>query len=191
MRPRILLFSFVCVWLASALPLMAQQKPQWQGGQVGLNAGIMPSPGLTYANLTFNYDAGTFNDRNGKSVPVTGTYNVWAVENIFYFVPDTKFLRGNLGFMVMFPTPATGSLVADVNIQGVPNLSAAGGGSGLADLWLQFFTLGWHLKRADLRVGNAWMVPTGRYSPGGLEQRWDRIFWKSLTNGNDFLHHKE
>jgi hypothetical protein len=41
-----------------------------------------------------------------------------------------------------------------------------GGGSGLADLWLQPFTLGWHLKRWDLQVGDAFMVPTGRYSPG-------------------------
>lgn len=148
-------------WIVSA-----QQKPQWQPGQIGLNAGILPSPGFTYANLTLNYDADTYNNSSGKAVPVTGSYNVWAVENVFYFVPDTKFLGGNLGFMVMFPTPATGSLVADISIQGVPNLSAAAGGSGLADLWLQPFTVGWHLKRADLKVADAFMVPTGRYSPG-------------------------
>ena len=35
--------------------------------------------------------------------------------------------------MVMFPTPATGSLVADLSIQGVPDQSAAAGGSGLAE----------------------------------------------------------
>ena len=182
-------FAIVVVGLhlcTSILIAFAQQKPQWQPGQHGLNAGILPSPGFTYANLTLNYDAGTFNDRNGKSVPVTGTYNVWAVENIFYFVPNTKFLGGNLGFMVMFPTPATGSLVADINIQGVPNLGAAAGGSGLFDLLVQPFTVGWHLKRADLWVGDVWMVPTGRYSPGATDNVGTGYFGNHLQTGTTF-----
>jgi hypothetical protein len=155
-------------------------------GQEGLNSGILPSPGFTYANLTVNYDAGAFNDRNGKSVPVTGSYDVWAVENVFYFVPDTKFLGGNLGFMVMFPTPATGELVASLNVQGAPNLSGAGGGSGLADLWLQPFTVGWHLKRLDLWVGDAFMVPTGRYSPGATNNVGTGYFGNHLQTGATF-----
>ena len=176
---------FVALHLCTSISF-AQQKPQWAGGQEGLNAGILPSPGFTYANLTFNYNADTFNDRNGKSVPVTGTYDIWAVENIFYFVPETKFLGGNLGFMVMFPTPATGSLVADINIQGVPNLSVAAGGSGLADLWLQPFTLGWHLKRADIQVADAFMVPTGRYSPGASNNVGTGYFGNHLQTGTTF-----
>src|SRR5277367_4674494 len=144
---------------------MAQQKPQWMPGQMGLNAGILSSPGFTYANIDINYDAGTFNNPSGKAIPVTGTYNVWAVENAFIFVPDTKFLGGNLGFQAIV-TGASGSLVADLNVDGVPNLGAAGGGGGLADLWLQPFTLGWHLKRLDIQLGDAVMLPTGRYSPG-------------------------
>jgi hypothetical protein len=38
--------------------VLAQQKPQWMPGQVGLNAGILPSPGFTYVNIDENYDAG-------------------------------------------------------------------------------------------------------------------------------------
>ncbi len=155
-----------CTFLGSFSSTFAQQKPQWMPGQMGLNAGILPSPGFTYANIDINYDAGSFNGSKGNAIPVTGDYNVWAIENIFYYVPNTKFLGGNLGFMLIFPTPATGSLVADINVQGVPNLGAAGGGSGLADLWLQPFTVGWHRKRWDAQVGDAFMVPTGRYSPG-------------------------
>jgi hypothetical protein len=30
-------------------------------GQMGLNAGILSSPGFTYANIVINYDAGAFN----------------------------------------------------------------------------------------------------------------------------------
>ena len=42
-------------------------------GQVGLNAGILPSPGFTYANITTNYDADAFNGPKGNAIPVTGT----------------------------------------------------------------------------------------------------------------------
>ena len=114
--------------------LFAQQKPQWLPDQVGLNAGILPSPGFTYVNIDENYDAGTFNGPKGNAVPATGTYNVWAVENLFYYVPNIKVLGGNLGFDILFPTYASGSLVADLNVAGLPNLGAAAGGGGLADL---------------------------------------------------------
>jgi hypothetical protein len=75
--------------------------------------GNSASPDFTYVNMDINYDAGSFNDRNGNAVHVSGTYNVWALENIFYYVPNTKFLGGDLGFMVIFPTLANDSLVAD------------------------------------------------------------------------------
>jgi hypothetical protein len=146
---------------------MGQQKPQWMPGQMGLNAGILPAPGLTYANITINYSAGDFNDQKGNNVQVTGSYDVWAIENIFYYVPNTKFLGGNLGFMILFPTPANGSLVADFTR--FPNLGVNGGGEGLADTLVQPFTLGWHLKRADITVADAFMVPTGRYTPGASD----------------------
>jgi len=175
-----------CLFLVGASSALAQQKPQWMPGQVGLNAGILPSPGFTYVNIDENYDAGAFNGPKGNAIPVTGTYNVWAIENLFYFVPDTKFLGGNLGFDIMFPTPATGSLVADINVQGVPNLSGAGGGSGLADLWVQPFTVGWHLKRWDIQVGDAFMIPTGRYSPGASNNVGSGYFGNHLQTGTTY-----
>lgn len=182
---------FVIVIAASLLQLLlsnvlAQQKPQWMPGQVGLNAGILPSPGFTYVNMDVNYDAGAFNDMNGKAIPVSGTYNVWAIENIFYYVPDFNAFGGNLGFMVIFPTPATGSLVADITSPQLPNLSATGGGAGLADLWVQPLTLGWHFKRADLQVMDAWMIPTGRYSPGASNNVGSGYFGNHLQTGTTF-----
>ncbi|MGB7435660.1 MAG: transporter [Candidatus Acidiferrum sp.] len=175
-----------CIFLTGASSALAQLKPQWMPGQVGLNAGILPSPGFTYVNIDENYDAGTLNGPKGNAIPVTGNYNVWAIENLFYFVPDAKFLGGNLGFDVMFPTPATGSLVADINVQGVTNLGAAGGGSGLADLWLQPFTVGWHLRRWDIQVGDAFMVPTGRYSPGASNNVGSGYFGNHLQTGTTY-----
>ena len=155
-------------------------------GQVGLNAGILPSPGFTYANITLNYSADAFNGRNGNAVPVTGTYDVWAVENLFYYVLHPQVLGGNVGFMVMYPTPATGSLVAEITNPNLPDLKATGGGSGLADLWIQPITLGWHLKRADLQVINAFMIPTGRYSPGASNNVGSGYFGNHLQTGSTF-----
>jgi hypothetical protein len=170
-------------------PLLAQQKPQWMPGQVGLNAGILPSPGFTYVNMDINYDAGSFNGPKGNAVPATGTYNVWAVENIFYYVFPTKFLGGNLGLMVIFPTPATGSLVADIQAPtpgGSTNLGLAGGGSGIGDLFAQPFTLGWHLKRFDIQVADAFLVPTGRYSPGASNNVGSGYFGNHFQTGTTY-----
>ncbi len=106
-------------------------------GQVGLNAGILPSPGFSYVNITINYSSSAFNGPSGSAIPVTGNYNVWAVENFFYYVPNLNVLHGNIG-MNFILTPATGSLDADVQTQnpGIPNLSAVAGGGGLADLFV-------------------------------------------------------
>jgi len=131
--------------------------------------------------MDMNYDAGAFNGPKGNAIPVTGNYNVWAVENFFYYVPSTKFLGGNLGFDIMFPTIANGSLVAE--LPNFPNLSASGGGSGLADLWIQPFTIGWHLKRWDIQVGDAFMIPTGRYSPGATNNIGTGYFGNHLQTG--------
>ena len=182
-RIKLEIAAVACILFACASSVSAQQKPQWMPGQMGLNAGILPSPGFTYVNMTINYDAGSFNGPKGNAIPVTGTYNVWAVEDIFYFVPNTKFLGGHLGFMVMFPTPATGSLVADISNPQFPNLGATGGGSGLADLWAQPFTIGWHLKRADINVADAFMIPTGRYSPGASNNVGTGYFGNHLQTG--------
>jgi hypothetical protein len=181
-------FRFQVVILASLFSsgiasLSAQQKPQWMLGQMGLNAGILPSSEFTYANITINYDANTYNNQNGKAIPVTGSYNVWAVENIFYYVPHTKVLGGNLGGMAMFPTPATGSLDADIQVLQFPNLGAAAGGSGLADLFLQPLSIGWHFARADVQLMDGLMIPTGRYSPGATNNVGSGFFGNHLQSG--------
>jgi len=44
-----------CFILVGALPLLAQQKGQWVPGQFGLNPGVIPDPGATYANMAMNY----------------------------------------------------------------------------------------------------------------------------------------
>ena len=64
-------------------------------GQFGLNAGVIPDPGITYANLALSYSASQLNNSNGNRIPgITGTYSFWVDENIIYYVPKHKFLGG-------------------------------------------------------------------------------------------------
>jgi len=169
----------ICALACSISPLMAQQRGQYMPGQFGLNAGIMPSPGFTYEDLNINYNASKLNDQHGNAVPVNGTYSVWAIENVLYYVPNFKFAGGNLGIAVIFPTLANGSLA-------IPEFGVNGGGYGLADTWLQPFTLGWHLKRADLFVGDALWLPTGRYTPGASNNVGYGDFGNHFITGSTF-----
>ncbi len=82
--------------LCHMAPAMAQQKGQWVPRQYGLNAGVIPDPGITYANMAVNYSASQLNDSNGNPIlqNVTATYSFWVDENIVYYVPNHKFLGG-------------------------------------------------------------------------------------------------
>ena len=85
--------ALALVLTCSLLPSMAQQRPQYMPGQWGLNAGIMPSPGFTYADLNLDYYTARLNDANGNKVPgIEGSFNVWTIENVFEYVPNLKAL---------------------------------------------------------------------------------------------------
>ena len=96
--------------LSGGSALRAQLKGQYQPGQYGLNAGVLPDPGITYADLNLNYSAGRLNFASGQPVKATGSYNVWAIENIFFYVPKFKVLGAKFAPMITFPILATGSL---------------------------------------------------------------------------------
>jgi hypothetical protein len=186
MRFRIKLETAVlaCILLVGASSALAQQKGQWIPGQYGLNAGVIPEPGITYANLALNYSASRLNDSSGNRLTqnVTGTYSFWVDENIFYFVPKQKFLGGYFMPCVAL-NYASGELVA--NITGT-NLSTGGGGSGFADMYVQPLNLGWHLKRADVNIGYAFSAPTGRYTAGASNNVGSGYWGNNITSGTTY-----
>ena len=166
--------------VVAANPLVAQQKGQYIPGQSGLNAGILPDPGVSYINMTMNYSADTLKDANGNPIPLTGTYDIWASENIFYYIPHFKLFGAKPGAMIVV-TPANGSLV--LGSLNFPNVVVGGGGGGLADLWVQPVTLGWSLKRADVNVYYAFVAPSGRYSPGASDNIGSGYWGNNLGTG--------
>jgi len=159
----------------------AQQKGQYIPGQQGLNAGIMPSPGITYVNMTLDYSADRFNNASGNATPLTGSYDIWAIENIFYYVPKFKFLGGKLGVMIAAPIVANGSLT--LGAIEFPNAALNAGGFGIADTWVQPFTLGWSTKRIDTYVAYAFVAPTGRYTPGASDNVGSGYWGNDVMNG--------
>ena len=180
-EPKVLVLALIVVGFAS--PLLAQQKGQWVPGQFGLNAGVIPEPGVTYANLALNYSAGQLNDSNGNSLPgINGNYSFWVDENIFYYVPNHKFLGGY--FMPYIALNyASGELVADVT-QGSTSLGAAGGGSGFADMYVQPLNMGWHFgKRVDFVAGYSFTAPTGRYTAGASNNVGSGYWGNNITSG--------
>jgi hypothetical protein len=169
--------------LGCALSLPAQQKGQWVPGQFGLNAGVIPDPGVTYANLALNYSATQLNGPNGNSSPgINGTYSFWVDENIFYYVPKHKFLGGY--FMPYIALNyANGELVA--NITGT-NLNTGAGGSGFADMYVQPINFGWHLKRTDVTVGYSFTAPSGRFTQGARDNVGSGYWGNNITSGTTF-----
>jgi hypothetical protein len=177
----VLVLSLIIVGFAS--PLLGQQKGQWVPGQYGLNAGAIPDAGVTYANMALNYSAGQLNNSNGNSIPgINGTYSFWVDENIFYYVPEHKFLGGYFMPYVAL-NYASGELVA--NLTGT-DLSTGGGGSGFADMYVQPVNLGWHLKRADVVVGYAFTAPTGRFTAGASDNVGSGYWGNNITSGTTY-----
>jgi hypothetical protein len=173
----------ICIFLSCASPALAQQKGQWVPGQFGLNAGVIPDPGFTYANLALSYSSGQLNNSNGNGLPgITGTYSFWVDENVIYWVPKHKFLGGY--FMPYFLLNyASGELVADITL-GETNLGGAGGGSGFADMYVQPFNLGWHFgERVDFNAGYAFTAPTGRYTAGATNNVGSGYWGNNITSG--------
>jgi hypothetical protein len=178
-----LVIVLACMFLGVASSALAQQKGQWVPGQFGLNAGVIPDPGFTYANLALNYSADQLNNANGNKIPgISGNYSFWVDENIFYYVPKHKFL-GAYFMPYVALNYANGELVA--NITGT-SLSTGGGGSGFADMYVQPLNLGWHLKRADVNVGYAFSAPTGRFTQGASDNVGSGYWGNNITSGTTF-----
>jgi hypothetical protein len=179
-RIKIEIVVLACMYLGGASSALAQQKGQYVPGQFGLNAGVIPDPGLTYANMALNYSASQLNGPAGNSIPgINGTYSFWVDENIFYFVPKHKFLGGYfMPYMAL--NYANGELVA--NITGT-SLSTGGGGSGFADMYVQPLNLGWHLKRVDVNVGYGFTAPTGRFTQGASDNVGSGYWGNDITSG--------
>ncbi|MGD0444088.1 MAG: transporter [Edaphobacter sp.] len=182
MRSNLKLAIMLCILILGTIPDHAQQKGQYLPGQSGLNAGVLPDPGFTYANITVNYYADTLKNANGSSTPLTTAYNIWAVENVFFYEPKQRFLGAKFAPYILAPTFANGSLtLGAINF---PNLTVNAGGAGIGDIWVQPLNLGWSFRRADVSFGDGFVAPTGRYTPGASNNIGSGYWGNDLLTGS-------
>ena len=175
--------SLILVLMSCVLPSLGQQRGQYLPGQYGLNAGlgIQPDPGFTFANITMNYSADSLRNSEGNKIPVTGTFSIWATENIFMYASTPKILGASFVSMASLNF-ANGTLAANIS----PNLGISGGGEGFADTWVQPVNLAWHLKRFDTWVGYAFTAPTGKFSPLALNNVGSGYWGNNFATGTTF-----
>jgi hypothetical protein len=157
----------------------AQVRGVYTPGINATNPGVLPEPGLTYANIFTLYSFNKLKGPNGESLPVSGNVSVFIDQNIFIWVSKKKIL-GGANFALMADLPVANSSLESATF------GAIGGGSGLADSFYQPVTLGWHKKRADYQVGYSFTAPTGRFNAGASNNVGSGHWTNGPTAGQTF-----
>ena len=141
------------------------------------NSGIMPEPGLTYANYFMDY---SFSQLQCPTCGLASDFNtaVFADVNVFVWVSKKKVLGANYGLVAGLPFSNSAISLA--------GLGPVGGGGGFADSFYQPLSLGWHTKRADIQAAYAFFAPTGRYTAGASNNTGSGHWTNAPTVGETF-----
>ncbi len=167
--------------VASAGSCLAQALPPVRGvyapGINATNSGVMPEPGLTYANSFLGY---SFNQFRSASGAIVGQRNaaVFLDINVFEWVTKKKILGTT--YALVAALPFSNSSISS------PTLGAIAGGGGFSDSYYQPVTLGWHFKRADIQVAYSFLAPTGRFTAGVSTNTGTGLWTNSPTAGETF-----
>lgn len=127
-------------------------------GDVGLQAGTQPPPGIYLNNLNYFYGADEIKGRNGNRLGLQGDINLYLNATAFVWVPKKKVLGGNYSFSAAVPFMN--------NNPDLPRLNVDENHFGLSDIYIQPLGLGWHKPQADFNVGYAIVLPTGKFTQG-------------------------
>jgi hypothetical protein len=137
---------------------VAQVRGLYPPGVFSTNSGVMPEPGLTYAQYFLDYTFNELHGPDGERLQANPAITVLVGAPVFEYVSKKKLLGANVGAIAILA-------VANSSISSA-QLGAIGGGAGFADSYYFPFVLGWHLKRADIQAGYSFVAPTGRFVPG-------------------------
>jgi hypothetical protein len=154
----LVLLAMMAVPVLLSQPAAAQGLPTTVRGDIGLQAGTLPPPGIYVVNLVYNYNFDTLKTNDGRKIEGTGSINQTFYALGFTYVSEKKILGGNYSASFVLPLV---SLAIDT-----PRLDLSSRWSA-SDVYFQPISLGWHFKQADLIAGYGLYVPTGRFTPGG------------------------
>jgi len=170
----LLLLAGTGLCLAQALPPV---RGAYTPGFNATNSGVMPEPGLTYANIFMDYSFDQFRPASG-SIVAQRNAAVFIDINAFEWVTKKKILGANYALAALLPF--SNSSISS------PTLGAIGGGGGFSDSFYQPLTLGWHFKRADIQVAYGFFAPTGRFTAGATNNIGTGHWTNSPTAGETF-----
>lgn len=178
----ILTVSLGLLLLCATASSPAQAVPPLRGvyspGFTATNSGVMPEPGLTYANTFMDYSFDQVDCPICGNIPSKINVALFADVNVFLWVSKKKLLGAN--YALVAGLPFTNSSLS------LAGLGTIGGGGGFADSFYQPFTLGWHLKRADVMAAYAFFAPTGKYSTGATDNTGAGHWTNAPTAGETF-----
>lgn len=165
--------------LVGAVPASAQLAGENLLGDMGVQSGSQPAPGLYASFIYYRYDAASLKGPDGTSLELDPTGNASEVINaavpLFYYVSPKKVLGANFGMMAVVPT-ASGSMEA-------PGFGLEEKASfGMSDIYVMPAQLGWHFRQADVTTGVAFFAPTGRYAAGASDNL-GRGMWSYEVSG--------
>src|SRR5258708_25595523 len=170
----LLLVAGIGLCLGQALPPV---RGVYTPGFNAANSGVMPEPGLTYANSFMDYSFDQFRSASGAIV-AQNSAAVFIDINAFEWVSKKKILGANYALAALLPF--TNSSISS------PTLGAIGGGGGFSDSFYQPFTLVWHFKRADIQVAYGFFAPTRRFTAGASTNTGTGFWAHSPTAGETF-----
>src|SRR5260370_5205389 len=144
----LLLLAGTGLCLGQALPPIRGVYPT---GLNASNSGVMPEPGLTYANVFIGYSFDQLRSASGAIVAQNNAADFNDI-NVFEWVTRKKILGANYALAALLPFGS--SSISS------PTLGAIGGGGGFSDSYYQPLTLCWHFKRTDIQVSYVFHAPT-------------------------------
>jgi hypothetical protein len=170
----VLLLAGTGLCLGQALPPV---RGVYTPGFNATNSGVMPEPGLSYANYFIDYSFNQFRSASGAIVAQNDAA-VFVDINAFEWVAKKKILGASYAMAALLPF--SNSSISS------PTLGAIAGGGGFADSFYQPLTLGWHFKRADIQVAYGFFAPTGRFTAGATNNTGSGHWTNSPTAGETF-----
>jgi hypothetical protein len=153
-------------------------------GDMGVQSGTQPAPGLYISTLFYRYGTDTVKDGEGRRVTFDptgdGQQAINAIVPIAYWVTPKKVFGGHLAMMAVVPI-ANGALEAP----GLGLFEEAG--IGISDIYVMPAQLGWHFRRADVVAGAAFFAPTGRYTAGASDNLGKGMWSYEISGGATFF----
>ena len=147
---------FLIAALAVAPSTLAAQAaiPQFRG-DVGVRAGTIAPPGVSFTTYFNNYQARRARNGDGDSVDIVNTIQTVLLQGTY----SSNFTILGARYAATVMVPWVSMAPETVNRQLTTHW-------GYGDMYLQPLQLGWSFPKADVLFGQAVYLPTGRFTAG-------------------------